>query len=99
MRIDVSTRNMELTDALRDYANEKGEKLPRYYDGVEMLEFVIEHGKNDSFVTEIRASAEKHDTFVATANGDNVYGTIDLASDKLVRQLTDFKEKLRNNKR
>ncbi|MEM1166290.1 MAG: ribosome-associated translation inhibitor RaiA [Planctomycetota bacterium] len=99
MRIDVSARNMELTDAIDQYAQQKSEKLPRYYDGVERIEVVLEHSSNETFSTEFRVDVEKHDTFVSHAEGDSVYKTIDLASDKMTRQLTDFKEKLRNSKR
>jgi ribosome-associated translation inhibitor RaiA len=47
----------------------------------------------------LRVDSEKHDTFVASQAGPDVYECVDHSIDKMARQLTDFKEKLKNNKR
>ena len=98
MRIDVSGKGMDVTDAIQQYAVQKVDRLPRYYDGVQEIDVVLEQQKA-LFVVEIRVEGEKHDTFVAKTEGDDVYGCIDIANDKMQRQLRDFKEKLKNSKR
>lgn len=100
MRIEVIGKHFEVTDAIAKYAEQKGSKLPRFYDGVQEIDVVIEQGaKGEGFRVELRVDVEKHDTFVAKSNGPDVYECIDLGVDKMSRQLTDFKERLRNSKR
>lgn len=98
MRIQVTAKHMDLTPAIQQYAEQKAGKLPRYYDGVQEIAVVIECPKNDQVEVEIRADVEKHSDFVAKANGQDVYECIDLAVDKVHRQLVDFKERLKNPK-
>lgn len=99
MRIDVTGRQFEITPAIEAYAEEKCEKLPRYYDGVQQIFVVLEQPKQNHFEVELRVESEKHDTFVAKSDGPDLYPCVDTAIDKMVRQLTDFKEKLKNSKR
>lgn len=99
MRIDVSGKHFEITPAIGAHAEKKAERLHKYYDGVQSIEVIIEPAPHDQFGVELRVDVEKHDTFVAHDEGGDVYLMIDSACDKMVRQLTDFKEKLRNSKR
>jgi len=90
---------MDVTDAIQQYANQKAEKLPRYYDGVQEIEIVLsQESRHGEFNAEFRVESEKHDTFVASDIDKDIYKCIDAASDKMTRQLTDFKEKLKNPK-
>lgn len=100
MRIEVIGKHLEVTDAISQYAEQKCGRLPRYYDGVQEIDIVLEQRpKTDEFFVELRVDVEKHDTFVAKSTGQDVYECIDLSVDKMSRQLTDFKEKLKNSKR
>ena len=98
MRIDVTGRHFEVTDAIRTYAEAKGEKLPKYYNGVQEIEFVLEELPHAEFQSEIRVDVVKHSTFVASAKGEDVYACIDQSTEKMARQLTDFKQKLKDNR-
>lgn len=99
MRIDVSGKQMDVTPAIQAHAEKKCEKLPKYYDGVQSIEVVVAQEPHEQFGVELRVDVEKHETFVAKDTGHDLYHTIDSTSEKMVRQLTDFKDKLRNNKR
>lgn len=99
MRIDVTGRHLEVTPAIEEYADQRAAKLPRYYDGVQQIRVVIERQPHDSFMVELMVDVEKHDTFVATVRGEDLYKCIDESVDKMTRQLRDFKEKLKNSKR
>jgi putative sigma-54 modulation protein len=99
MRIDVIGKNLDITPAMEEYADAKGAKLSRYYDGVQHVEVVVETSKDQSFLVEFRVDVEKHDIFVAHAQATDLYEAIDKTVDKMARQLTDFKEKLKNSKR
>ncbi len=101
MRVDVVGLDVEVTDPIRSYAEEKVAKLSRYYDAILQLTVRLRKPQHDTnhptYEVEITADVEKHDDFIATATGDDLYLTIDGAVHKSARQLTDFKEKLKIN--
>ena len=97
MQVKVTGRkHVEITDAIRDYAIEKGEKLPRYFAGVSEVE-VIADKPDRLFNIEIIAHVDGHKPFVGNAKHEDLYACIDQTIDKLERQLTDHKEKLRDH--
>jgi putative sigma-54 modulation protein len=99
MRINVIGKHMEVTDAIRQYAENKATKLLRHYDGVQQIDFRVEpepHKKG--FSCEVVADVEKHEDFISHAQHVDLYTAIDDAVNKTVRQLTDFKEKLKEGK-
>ncbi len=99
MRIEVTGRHMDLTEAIKSQVVEKAQRLPKYYDGVQEIDIVIEQVPSTGFHVELHVDSEKHDTFVARAEGTDMYGCLDACINKMTRQLTDFKEKLKNSKR
>ena len=100
MRIEVTGRHMDLTESIKEQVADKAAKLPKYYNGVQEIDIVIEQQANSGgFHVEVHVDSEKHDTFVAKSEGSDMYGCLDACVDKMTRQLTDFKEKLKNTKR
>ena len=100
MRIEVTGRHLEITPAITEYAEAKCEKLPRYYNGVQEVVVVLTREPHkERYEVEFQVGVQKHEHFISTAKGEDVYGCIDLAADKVIRQLSDFKEKLKNSKR
>lgn len=102
MRIDVIGRNIAVTEAIRLHSEEKVSKLPKYFDAVQSITLTLskdDHQTHGTFGAELRVDVEKHEDFVSHAHGDDLYATIDHVVQKGVRQLTDFKEKLKLGKR
>jgi putative sigma-54 modulation protein len=102
MRIEVIGRNLEVTDAIRQHAEAKAQKLPRFFDGVQLMTFRLareDHQHHGKFAVELVVDVEKHDDFVSHATAEDLYGAIDAVVQKASRQLTDFKEKLKMGKR
>lgn len=100
MRIEISGRRLELTDPIRAYADQKCQKLLKFYDGVQEIEVVLDQERRDhreEFTAEVIINVVKHDPLIAKAEGEDVYASIDLAVDKATRQLRDFKTKLREH--
>ena len=97
MEIKVSSKHMELTTAIEEYARKKSAKFPRYFDLVQQVEVVIDKAPH-GFATEIIVDVEHHQPFVAKGEHGDLYACIDLTVDRLSRQLTDHKSKLRDNK-
>lgn len=97
MQITVTGRHMDLTPAIEEYARKKADKLRRYFDRVQQVEVRIDKLKN-GFDVEVLTDVEHHDTFVANQSDEDLYACIDLSMDKAIRQLTDHKKKLRDDK-
>lgn len=96
MRITVKGRNIEITDPIRAYAEEKLGKVMTHYDQIQAIEVVLNVIKNPSV-------AENHTAEVickfssgsvqAEESAESMYASIDLVSDKLDRQVKKFKDK------
>jgi putative sigma-54 modulation protein len=102
MRIEVVGRNLEVTPAIREHAESKAQKLTKFYDGIQLITIRLsreDHQHRGDFGVELVVDVQKHDDFVAHAKGEDLYAAIDAAVQKATRQLTDFKEQLKNGKR
>jgi len=102
MRIDIVGRNIEITDAMREHAEEKCAKLTKYFDLIQLVTVRVEadtHHSKGEFAIEMTVDVEHHEDFVAKATDRDVYAAMDQAFHKSVRQLTDYKEKLKLGKR
>lgn len=101
MQITISGRHVEVTDAIRDYATKRLEKLPRYFDRITQIEAVLDTGDHKLKEVEVRVWAEHVDQpFVGkqTSKDEDIYACMDEVVQKLERQLTDHKERIRNRK-
>jgi putative sigma-54 modulation protein len=97
MEVTVASRHMDVTPALKTYAEQKANKLTRYFDRIMAIEVVIDNGKGQAKV-EIVVKADHNNTFVAHHDQGDAYACIDATVDKLERVLSDHKKKLRNRK-
>ncbi|HYE62835.1 MAG TPA: ribosome-associated translation inhibitor RaiA [Phycisphaerales bacterium] len=101
MRINVVGKNLEVTDAIRQYAETKVDRLTKYFDGVQQINVTLTgangHGTNE-FGVEFVVDVEKHADFVSHVSDKDLYAGIDRAMEKAERQLRDFKEKLKLGK-
>ncbi|MCL2647382.1 MAG: ribosome-associated translation inhibitor RaiA [Phycisphaerales bacterium] len=98
MVVTISGRHLEITPALRQHAQERAEKLPKYYDLINAVEIVLEASSGKQNRAEIIVSAEHRDTFVAHHDGDDLYGCIDQAFHKIQQQIVEHKKRFRNRK-
>jgi putative sigma-54 modulation protein len=97
MQIKISSKHMDLTRAIEQYATKKAEKLMRFYDRISQIEIIIDKARN-GYTTEIITDVDRHDPFVSTSTHEDLYACIDLGIDRSTRQLTDHKDRIRNNK-
>jgi putative sigma-54 modulation protein len=95
--VTISSRHMDVTEALKSYAEQKSNKLTKYYDRIQEIEVVFDAGKDKTSV-EMIVNAEHRNMFLAHHNEGDAYACIDACVDKLERQLSDHKKKIRNRK-
>lgn len=96
MNIQITVRNVELTDAIRSYVEKKVSKLKKYFDQVIEIHVVLEVQKN-VHIAEILVNA-KGVFLKGIEKSEDLYASIDLAMDKIERQLVKYKEKLKSKK-
>lgn len=102
MRVDVIGRNLDVTDAIKTHAEGKAEKLHRHFNGIQMVTFRLareDHKHHGLFGVELVIDVVKSPDIVCTARGEDLYALIDQVVQTGSRQLTEFKEKLRQPKR
>jgi putative sigma-54 modulation protein len=92
MQFSVTARNLEITPALRAYAEEKLSRLTRYLENIVSLHVVLSVNKH-------RQTAEvtlrvRDLTIRAEEEGDDLYSSIDLVAEKLERQILRYKERI-----
>lgn len=97
MQLSVTGRHIQITPTMKEYAEEKAGKLVRFYDRIESIDVILDH-ESSMFRVEIVVRADHKHTFVAHENAPDFHAAIDLAGDKLGRQLTKHKEQFRNRK-
>lgn len=98
LRLTVTGKHIDITDAIRDHAEEKASKLPRYYNSINQVEVIVDGGEHGQIGVEVIARGEHSNLFVARDTGQDAYQCIDMAVHKLERQLSKKKSKERDNK-
>ncbi|HKJ72432.1 MAG TPA: ribosome-associated translation inhibitor RaiA [Gammaproteobacteria bacterium] len=84
MQLDVSGKNIEVTDALRTYVAEKVERVQRHLDDLRDAHVVLAVEKHRHFA-EINLNANGT-TLHADAEDKDMYAAIDAMADKIDRQ-------------
>lgn len=92
MNVTFTGRHVEVTDALRQYATEKLERLHRHYDKITNIHVVFDVEKLIQ-----RAEATLHvphgGIIHAQADSEDMYNSIDSLFEKLERQVAKHREK------
>ena len=97
MQVSVVGRHVAVTQDIKDYAEEKASKLPRFYDRIQHVEVILDR-ESDLFSVEMIAKAAGSQSFVAKEAGPDIRACVDLIVEKLERQLKKHKERWRNRK-
>ncbi len=95
MQISVTGHHIDITDSLRNYVNEKLEKLERHFDKVSNTHVILSI-ENVKHKAEATVHLSGNDIF-ADCIEDDMYAAIDGLVDKLDRQVKKHKEKLKDH--
>ena len=97
MTVEVTVRGSDITNAMRKYAEVKGEKLRRFFNGIHKLEVIL--GADGM---EKRAEVVLHilgsEPIVTHAEHEQMTAAIDIVVSKSEKRLIKHKEKLRNHR-
>ncbi len=97
MQIDITFKNIDPTDALKDYASKRLSKLEKYIDRPSEIHVVlsVEKRRHKADVT-LSADGVMINAVEIT---EDLYSAIDMVMDKLDRQVKKHKEKLQGGKK
>lgn len=95
MQLNITGHNLDVTDPMREFITTKFAKLEQYFDRINQVHIILKVEKVAQIIEatlhvnggEIHASAESTDMYAAT----------DSIIDKLARQLTKHKDKLKQH--
>ncbi|HBB32728.1 MAG TPA: ribosome-associated translation inhibitor RaiA [Cyanobacteria bacterium UBA8803] len=102
MKLVIQGRNIEITDAIREYVHQKIEKAVNHFQSI-----TTEVDVHLSVARNPRINSKQTAEVTIYANGtviraqessEDLYASIDLVSDKIQRQLRKYKEKLLHKK-
>lgn len=96
MRIQMSTRHCEISEALRDRAERQIRRLHRFEPRLAGAEVVFEQEGHRTLVEAV-LSIDGVDPVVASAEGDEFRGTLERTVDKLERRLRKIREQHRDH--
>ena len=101
MHIYVNGRNIEITDAIKSYVKEKIGKVATHYDqihGIEVVLSVIKNpAANEKHIAEVTCKLNTTSIHLEET-AESMYASIDLLSDKLLRQVQKHKDKALTSK-
>jgi putative sigma-54 modulation protein len=97
MKLVLQSKNIEITDAIRDYVNQKIEKAVSHFENITTgVDVNLSVAKNPriaaSQVAEVTIYANGT-TIRAEEASEHLYASIDLVADKISRQLRKYKER------
>lgn len=92
MQLSVKGRNLEVTEALRQYAQEKLGRLTKYLDTIVTATVVLSVEKHRQ-IAEVTLRVRDL-TIRAEESTEDLYASIDLVAEKLERQIVRYKERI-----
>lgn len=98
MLFTITGKHIEITEAIRNHAKEKADKLPRFFSQISHVDVIVEANQGSMTNVEVIVRAEHFRDVVSRESGPDAYGCIDMAMHKMERQLKKIKEKQRDNK-
>lgn len=96
MQINLTGHHVDITPAIREFVDEKFERLERHFDHITNIHVILTIEK-DRQKAEATIHVNRGNIF-AEAHSEDMYAAIDLLIDKLDRQVIKHKEKLSNHK-
>lgn len=96
MQINLTGHHIEITKALKDYLNNKMERIQRHFDHVTDIHCILSVEKLQH-KAEAKINVSGGSLF-ADSTEEDMYAAIDGLVDKLDRQIKKHKEKLNNHR-
>lgn len=98
MRLSFNFKNMDSSEALKDYAAKRFDKLSKYFDGIDAELYVTMSLEKTGHIADIVFDADNIH-IQAHERGEDMYASLDLVSDKLESQLKRMRERAKDRRK
>src|SRR5262245_10672501 len=97
MQFSVTFRRMEATEALKEYAKDRIQRIRKYFPDPIAAHIVM---STERYNHRVDVNLQLHNglTIAGHESTENMYSSIDLVMAKIERQVRRYKEKLRDHK-
>ena len=97
MQFSLTFRHMDATDALKNYTEDRLQRIKKYFPDPISCNVVLSANR---FNHRVDVTLKLHNGFQVAGHEttENMYSSIDLVAAKLERQVRKYKDKLRNHK-
>ncbi len=96
MQVTVTGRHPGFTPHVKEYAENKVNRLERYFDGTQRIEVVLRREADDSIAELIITASGRQ--IICESRDPDLYAAIDHVLDKAEHQLTRYKEKRKEHR-
>ena len=102
MKLVIHGKNIEITDAIREYVHQKIEKAVSHFQNItNQVDVHLSVARNPRISTKQAAEVTIYangSVIRAEESSESLYASIDLVADKIARQLRKYKEKRQDHK-
>lgn len=98
MQLSVTFRQMEATDALKDYARERMERIKKYFPDPIAVHVVMSTERGYKHRVDVTMQLHNGLTVAGREASDSMFSSIDLVIAKIESQVRRYKDKLRTHK-
>src|SRR5438552_3910111 len=97
MQLSITFRHMDASDALRDYAREKVERIRKYFPDPIKAHVVLVCDRGYNHTADVMITLHNGLVIKGVETTEDMYSSIDLVMAKIERQVRRYKEKIRNH--
>ena len=98
MQMSVTFRHMDATQALKDYAQEKVDRIRKYFPDPIKAHVVLACNRGYSHQADVVLTLHNGIVIAGEETTEDMYSSIDLVMAKIERQVRKYKEKIRSHK-
>src|SRR6185295_13986239 len=98
MQLSVTFRHMDATDALKAYAQEKVERIRKYFPDPIKAHVVLSCDRGYNHVADVVITLHNGIVIKGEESTEDMYSSIDLVMAKIERQVRRYKEKIKSHR-
>src|SRR5215813_2371099 len=98
MQFSVTFRHMDATDAIKEYAREKVERIKKYFPDPIHAHVVVSCERGYQHLADVNIQLHNGLILQGSEVTEDMYSSIDLVMAKIERQCRRYKEKIRGHK-
>jgi ribosome hibernation promoting factor len=98
MQLSVTFRHMDATEALKEYAREKVDRIRKYFPDPIKAHVVLACDRGYNHVADVMITLHNGIVIKGEETTEDMYSSIDLVMAKIERQVRRYKEKIRHHK-